>query len=78
MTHQAAMARRNEPAKRDPDPNCETELQHRTGGFWDDVSWEIYYCPRCDVYLSCVGGGAHHWNYVISEASRERLFGGVA
>lgn len=74
LIHESAMSERQEPDSRDPNPNCGAEVEHASGGFWDDVSWEVFYCPECDVFLCCVGGGRHWWNYVLSEESQKRLF----
>ncbi len=73
MIHRQAMARRREPDPRDPAPLCGGELEPVTGGFWDDVSWTVYLCPSCHAAIAAVEGGAHPWNYVLSEASAIRL-----
>lgn len=72
-THQAMMSQRAEPDKRDPDPQCRGQLTAVSGGFWDDVRWTVYECQKCHTAIAAVSGGAHWWNYCISDESRQRL-----
>jgi hypothetical protein len=66
MEHQSLMSRRNKPDANDPNPTCTAEVQVYGGGFWDDISWTLYRCPACNVVIGAVGGGAHWWNYIVT------------
>ena len=73
MTHRFLMGGRDKPDNRDPDPDCDGEMRHVSGGFWDDVRWEVYECTKCHTAVAAVEGGRHWWNYCISDESRQRL-----
>jgi len=45
---------------------CDGELTNRRHGFWDDVSWTLATCDKCDDVIALVGGGIHWWNYTVT------------
>lgn len=59
MTHSDALAQTKQQT------NCNAAVVHVSRGFWDDVSWETYYCPTCDQIVHTVEGGQHWWNYIM-------------